>query len=311
MGRQVQQIILHHYPESPVSEKVRVVLGLKNLAWRSVRVPRMPPKPLLEPLTGGYRQTPVMQIGADIYCDSQCIIRELERRFPEPTLYPGGGDGMVWAVSRWTDEIVFKLAITLVLGVEIGSMPEAFIRDRVSLYFGPEASIESLESDIPRALAQLRAHLGWVEQRLATGRAFMLGDRPGLPDALCYYIVWFLRGRYHEADRFLTQFPALCAWERRMCEIGHGSAESMEPEEALDIARSAEPATPESSDPGDPEALSPGLRVGVCPENCTVEVEGEIVSVSAETLAIQRYHQLVGNVVVHFPRVGYFIRRLS
>jgi hypothetical protein len=31
-----------------------------------------------------------MQIGADIYCDSQCIIRELQRRFPEPTLSAAG-----------------------------------------------------------------------------------------------------------------------------------------------------------------------------------------------------------------------------
>ena len=73
-------LILHHYPQSPVAEKVRVVLGIKNVAWRSVQIPRLPPKPDLMPLTGGYRRTPVLQVGADVYCDSQCIIRELERR---------------------------------------------------------------------------------------------------------------------------------------------------------------------------------------------------------------------------------------
>ena len=93
-------IILHHYPPSPVSEKVRVGLGIKGLAWRSVEVPRLPPKPELTPLTGGYRRAPVMQIGADVYCDSQCILRELDRRFPEPTFFPGGGAGMPWIVSR-------------------------------------------------------------------------------------------------------------------------------------------------------------------------------------------------------------------
>ena len=72
------ELILHHYPQSPVSEKVRVVLGLKGLSWRSVEIPRLPPKPDLMPLTGGYRMTPVMQLGADVYCDSQCIIREIE-----------------------------------------------------------------------------------------------------------------------------------------------------------------------------------------------------------------------------------------
>ena len=76
------QIILHNYPQSPVAEKVRVALGIKGLVWHSIEIPRLPPKPLLLPLTGGYRRTPVMQIGADIYCDSQCIINELEQRFP-------------------------------------------------------------------------------------------------------------------------------------------------------------------------------------------------------------------------------------
>ncbi len=66
-------VILHHYPQSPVSEKVRIAFGMKDLAWHSVEIPRLPPKPDLMPLTGGYRMTPVMQVGADVFCDSLCI----------------------------------------------------------------------------------------------------------------------------------------------------------------------------------------------------------------------------------------------
>lgn len=77
MSDPASEIIFHAYPQSPVAEKVRVAFGIKGLAWRSVEIPRLPPKPMLTALTGGYRRTPVMQIGADIYCDSQCIIREL------------------------------------------------------------------------------------------------------------------------------------------------------------------------------------------------------------------------------------------
>ena len=47
------------------------------------------PKPNLTALTGGYRKTPVLQIGADIYCDSQLIMRELERRYPSPEFLSG------------------------------------------------------------------------------------------------------------------------------------------------------------------------------------------------------------------------------
>ena len=79
-------IILHHYDTSPYAEKVRTGLGLKGLAWASVELPVIMPKPNLTTLTGGYRKTPVLQIGADIYCDSQLIMRELERRYPSSEL---------------------------------------------------------------------------------------------------------------------------------------------------------------------------------------------------------------------------------
>ncbi|OYW24006.1 MAG: glutathione S-transferase, partial [Sphingomonas sp. 12-62-6] len=67
-------IILHHYPRSPYAELVRRALGIKGARWHSVIIPNMAPKPELTPLTGGYRKTPVLQIGADIYCDTAIAI---------------------------------------------------------------------------------------------------------------------------------------------------------------------------------------------------------------------------------------------
>ena len=96
-------IILHHYDTSPYSEKVRLGFGLKGLAWASVELPQIMPKPKLTALTGGYRKTPVLQIGADIYCDSQLIMRELERRYPTPSFYPAGhgaADALAWWARR-------------------------------------------------------------------------------------------------------------------------------------------------------------------------------------------------------------------
>ena len=169
----MSDIILHHYPQSPVSEKIRVVLGIKKLDWRSVEIPRLPPKPDLMPLTGGYRMTPVMQIGADIFCDSLCIARAIQERFPEPTLYPGGGDGMVWGVSRWTDGLFFQTALEVVFGAEHRNMPPEFIADRGQLYFGDDWNMETLQSDLANSIARLRTQFGWVEERLATAVAAM------------------------------------------------------------------------------------------------------------------------------------------
>ena len=84
----MSDLIFHHYPQSPVAEKVRVAFGMKSLNWHSVEIPRLPPKPLLMPLTGGYRRTPVAQIGADIIAtakiSSACWMRDKRGRHLSP-----------------------------------------------------------------------------------------------------------------------------------------------------------------------------------------------------------------------------------
>src|SRR6202142_4607979 len=120
-------IILHHYDMSPYSEKVRLGLGLKGLAWGSVEVPVIMPKPNLTALTGGYRKTPVLQIGADIYCDSQLIMRELERRHPTPSFYPAG-HGAADALAWWAEKTTFSPAAGIVFAKR--PPPLAFLEDR-------------------------------------------------------------------------------------------------------------------------------------------------------------------------------------
>ena len=303
----MEEIILHHYPQSPVTEKVRIGLGIKGLAWRSVIIPRVPPKPDLMPLTGGYRRTPVLQAGADIYCDSQCILRELERRFPEPSFYPPGGAGMPWGVSRWTDGELLDLAVKVVLGASPETLPQDFAADRGRLYFGPDWNLDKIHADLPHVLAQLRAQLGWLDQRLATGRDFILGPQPSLPDALAYYLVWFLRGRWDGGPALLSEFAALEAWEARVAAVGHGSPSDLSAVEALEIARAAEPQTPEQGDPKDPQALTPGMKVSLVPDvdGGDPAVEGTVRYADRESIAILREEERVGRVCIHFPRVGY------
>ncbi len=298
------QVILHHYPQSPVSEKVRVVFGLKQLTWKSVLVPRLPPKPNLMPLTGGYRLTPVLQIGADIYCDTKCIIRELERRFPEPTLFPGGAGGLAWGLGQWTDGPLFQDLVTVALVEMAPNMPPEFLADRGALYFGAEFSLVDLEARYTEALVNLRAQLGWMDERLSS-RDFMLGAEPGLPDALAFYPLWFLRDRMAKADQFLAQFENLLPWEQRIKAIGHGNEEEMRDLEALEIAKEATPESPEAADPGDPLGLNIGDNVGIEAVTGGARVEGILRSLSADHAAILRQGDQVGQVCVHFPRIGY------
>jgi glutathione S-transferase len=181
-------VILHHFDQSPFSEKIRAIFGFKRLAWKSVRISRIMPRPDLMPLTGGYRRTPTMQIGADIYCDTQIIIRELEARFPTPTLFPGGNAGLPWALGMWSDRSFFQNTVNLVFGTLADKVPQDFIEDRERLR-GAKFDVKAMKAAIPQMRDQLRAHVGWIEAQLGDGREWLLGTSASLARAgppLCY-----------------------------------------------------------------------------------------------------------------------------
>ena len=276
-------IILHHFDQSPFSEKVRLVFGLKNIAWTSVRISRIMPRPDLMPMTGGYRRTPVLQIGADIYCDTQVILRELERRFPEPTLFPRGYQGVASATAMWTDRTFFQSTVNLVFGSLADKVPPDFIADREKLR-GAKFDVAAMASAIPQMRDQFRAHVQWIEAQLGGGQNWMCGDKPGLCDINGYMNVWYLRANLpDEADRLLAGFARTRAWETRMRAVGHGPRSEMSAAAALDIAAGATPQTAMLPDPNDPNGRKPGDRVEVMPDDYgRIKVSGEIVALSVE-----------------------------
>src|ERR1700675_4898565 len=214
-------IILHHFEKSPFSEKVRVVFGLKNIEWTSVLISRIMPRPELMPMTGGYRRTPVMQIGADIYCDSQCIVRELQRRFPEPTLFPAGNEGMAWATAMWTDRSFFQNTVNLVFGSLADRVPQEFIADREKLR-GAKFDVAAMTSAIPQMRDQVRAHLQWIETQLGDGRPWISGDNTGLGDVHAYMNVWYVRQNMPDADEIFAEFVDMRAGEKGSGGSRHG-----------------------------------------------------------------------------------------
>lgn len=218
---------------------------------------------------------------------------------------------MPWALSRWTDTTLFTQVISVVLGAKPEDLPAEFAADRGRLYFGPDYDLQQVHEHLPHTLAQLRAQLGWIDDRLAHGREFILGE-PGLPDVLIYYLIWFLRGRWDKGPDFLSEFPALEAWEARIKAIGHGTSTPMEATEALEIAKNCEPETPELADPRDPQGLKPGMKVSVLPDSDGGDpvVEGRAHYLNRDTIAILRNELKTSSVCVHFPRTGYKISAL-
>ena len=301
-------IILHHFEKSPFSEKVRLVFGLKKIAWTSVLIARIMPRPDLMPMTGGYRRTPTLQIGADIYCDTQIIIRELERRFPRPTLFPDANAGLPWCLGMWTDRSFFQNTVNLVFGSLADQVPKEFREDREQLR-GQKFDVDAMKAAIPQMRDQLRAHVDWIEAQLGDGRGWLLGKQPSLGDVNAYMNIWYVRGNLPDAAKLFERFPKMLAWEQRVKAIGHGSRErELTSAEALEIARNAAPQTHIAEDNGDLNGRKPGDRVQVIPDDYgKIPVEGTIVSLSAQHIAIRRKDERAGEVVVHFPRAGFLV----
>jgi glutathione S-transferase len=296
-------LILHHYDTSPFSEKIRKIFAHKRLAWRAVEQPTIMPKPDLVPLTGGYRRIPVLQIGADVYCDTQLIARVLERLHPLPTIYPGASEGTCHAWNLWADRLLF-LPVVAVVFAEIGQfVPQAFIDDRSKMMPGRDFS--ELPRQAPHAREQVRALLTTLETQLADGRPWLLGRDFSLADAACYHPIWFTRVAPGAAS-LVAEFPRLRAWTDRISALGNGQPEPLEPAAALAIAKESRPAASGGVDAGEPNGLASGSAVSVTPDDYGFDpVSGELVHSAAHEIAIRRVDPTLGEIVVHFPRIGF------
>lgn len=312
----MSEIILHHYDEAPFAEKIRLIFGIKNLAWRSVIQPAALPKPHLVPLTGGYRRTPVMQIGADIYCDTQLIAAVLEHEYPQPSIFPDGNPGLGYALGSWAHGPYVVTSVALYMGSEdpfagAVNLPPHFFDDRKTMW-KTQFDTDSLGPKLPALRAQLDAHTDFINLQLADGRAFLTGGKPGLVDLHAMWNPWFLeRFAPKEAARAYGGLPRIADWLARLAAIGQGTRIEMNPDEALDIAQAAAPKPSAGIDPHDPMGLKAGTRVVVSPSDyAEVKVVGELVETTVRSVSIRRNDPRVGEVVVHFPKIGYRIEAI-
>ncbi|MEO6408132.1 MAG: glutathione S-transferase family protein, partial [Burkholderiaceae bacterium] len=303
------ELILHHYPTSPFSEKVRLVLGFKRLAWRSVIVPSLMPKPDVMALTGGYRRTPFLQIGADIYCDSALMCRVIDALHPEPALYPEATEGLAEIVAQWADTALFWTAVPFTLQpagavhVMAGATPEsmkAFAADRAAMN-------PNFRRPTPAdAGAALRSYLGRLEAMLADGRPFLLGGVASIADVSAAQSIFFMRLAPPIAA-MLSGSPKVSAWHARVAAFGQGTPTPMTSAEAIEVASKANIHAPVAfaAEPG----LEQGATVTVTPGDYAHDpVAGKLVGLSTDEVVIERDDPRAGRVRVHFPRIGFQIK---
>ena len=305
-------LILHHYPTSPFAEKVRLIMGYKKLSWQGVTIPMVMPKPDLMPLTGGYRRTPVLQIGADIYCDTSLICTMLDHVQPEPSLYGSHAKGLVRTVAQWADNLVFPVAMGYnfqpagAAHVFASTDPEVvkvFAQDRQAMRGGA--------SRMPAADATgaYKNYLRRVSSMLE-GQDFVLGSQPTLADFSIYHSVWFTVVKVPLLAGILDTTPLVKAWVARMQAFGHGNNSELSTTDALNVAHDATPLDVSKEIFQDEHGIPLGTQVIVHAESFGTEpTQGELVAATRTRYSLRRNDPRTGSVHVHFPRNGFILKR--
>ena len=303
----MSDIIIHDYSMSTFSEKVRLACGLKKLDYRRVVVPIASPKPDLTALTGGYRRAPVMQIGADIFCDSHLILRKLEELHPKPTLFPNSSEGETSALAWWAERYIFMTALGYIAFINGDLYAPDFVKERRR--FGYVLDKEELRPQHARHIQQLAAHLTWLRTMMPDGRPYLLGSQASAADLAAYPSLWFLRKwGGAEVERQFAIAP-LVGWVERVAALGYGNPTEITGASALTIARDAEPTGSAGLGNDDPTGIAVGTAVTVTPDDVGRDpVEGRLVGADDIEIVVSRSDPDAGELHIHFPRAGYDLR---
>ncbi len=315
----MSNLILHHYPTSPFSEKVRLIFGSKQLAWKSVIIPMTLPKPDAVALTGGYRKTPFLQIGADIYCDTALICDVLEHRQPTPTLYPEGHKGLARILAQWADEKLFwaamaynfspKGAAQMFSGMSPGG-PEQW--GPIGKAFGEDRA--KMRVAVPRispgdAAATYKSYLRRLANML-DGQCFLLGEEPCIADFSAYHPLWFTRHCTSVMAGVLDATPNVLAWMDRMAALGQGAMEKFSATDAIALAAASTPVALADEPFQDEHGIPLGSLVTLAGDAFGPEpTEGTLIAATRTHYSLRRTDARAGTVHVHFPRIGYVLKK--
>jgi glutathione S-transferase len=307
-------LILHHFETSPFSEKVRRVLAHKRMHWKSVLVPPMLPKPDVVELTGGYRRTPILQVGADVYCDTALICEVLERLQPTPSIYPGAVQGLARILAQWADTTLFWAAVAGPRNPARmnGGLPpaavQAFAEDRKAMF----GSMKLLP--IADAAAALASYVQRLSDTLAD-RPFLLGNAPSVADFAAYHPLWLTRLRQPVEADVLGRTANLRDWMDRMEALGAQDAQDFDAPRAIAVAAAAQPLPAGTGPLGegafvDRHGIALGESVTITAESFGSEsTAGVLVAATRGHYTLRRTGDRVGAVHVHFPRAGYVLAR--
>lgn len=231
------------------------------------------------------------------------ILRELDRRHPEPTLYPDEQTGLACILSTWAEGACFMpaAALTSIIG---DAIPDELIADRIAFMkhdFGKVASVR----DLPLNRQRMAVAMTMLADILKDRRPFLLGRNLSAADLSAYHPLRFIRKNGGAEVEAMLPFGPLLEWMDRVAGAGHGNRHEYTAQSALATARTATPEPASGVTDHDPSGLPAGAQVMVGTEQASDPIRGILVGTTPDRITLRHQHDQAGTVHVHFPRHGY------
>jgi glutathione S-transferase len=233
---------------------------------------------------------------------------------PTPTVYPDAVKGAARIVAQWADSALFTASMAYnfqpagVAQVFAGAPAEgvqAFVADRTAMR-GGAARMASAD-----ATGTYKSYLRRIASMLH-GQDFLFDTQPCVADFAVYHPLWFTQDRTPALAGILDATPEVKSWMARMKAIGHGTPGKCSAEEALQTARSATPAAVQGDVFQDEHGIAFGSPVVIAADNFGLEpTEGELVAATRTRFTLRRSDERAGTVHVHFPRLGFTLKKVS
>ena len=300
-------LILHQYDISPFSQKAQKMMGLKELSWQSVEMPMIAPKPDVEALTGGYRGTPVLQIGRDVFIDNWMIARALDEfDVSGPAINAQGGLREA-ALYAWGERL-FTPLLHAALAAYQSEWDADFLADRKRVF--PDVDFDTLNVSDPDRRSQVRAYLGTVEAQLGLDQDFLGGAQADSCDIHVWGMVWMIHSALPALMPIVETLPRLTDWYERVSAFGTGDREDVKIDVAWQSLKDG-PARPLPDTPDqEPLASWVGEMVDIAAGSADRgSASGRLLAVDHEQVVLG-VEPISGEAAqVWFPRFGYHLRQ--
>ena len=300
-------LILHQYDISPFSQKAQKMMGLKELSWQSVEMPMIAPKPDVEALTGGYRGTPVLQIGRDVFIDNWMIARALDEFDASGPAINAQGGLREAALYAWGERL-FTPLLHAALAAYQSEWDADFLADRKRVF--PDVDFDTLNVSDPDRRSQVRAYLGTVEAQLGLDQDFLGGAQADSCDIHVWGMVWMIHSALPALMPIVETFPRLTDWYERVSAFGTGDREDVKIDVAWQSLKDG-PARPLPDTPDqEPLASWVGEMVDIAAGSADRgSASGRLLAVDHEQVVLG-VEPISGEAAqVWFPRFGYHLRQ--